>query len=188
MELIKKLEIRDFGKFKRRVALYKCSLCGREVVRVFRKTRGYKNCGCRHSKFKHGESKTKIYNSWLAMMSRCYNSRNVAYKRYGGRGITVFEKWHDFLEFKKWSISNGFSEGLQIDRIDNDGDYTPYNCRWVTPAINSRNSPSTKLRIQDVEEIRKLYFEDGVDRKTLSEMFGVSTKNIHSIIHYINWK
>lgn len=84
-----------------------------------------------------GDSNTRLYNIWGCMKQRCCNPRNPRYGRYGGRGIMVCDEWlHSFEKFKEWSISNGYEDGLQIDRIDNDGNYEPNNCRWVTREKN----------------------------------------------------
>lgn len=73
------------------------------------------------------------------MRQRCYNPNNPRYYRYGGRGITICEEWKNLNNFIEWALSNGWVEGLQIDRINNDGNYTPDNCRFVTNKQNSRN-------------------------------------------------
>jgi len=74
------------------------------------------------------------------MKTRCYNLKDKHYKDYGGRGIKVCEEWlNDSRKFIKWSLENGYKKELQIDRIDNNGNYSPDNCRWVTPKENSRN-------------------------------------------------
>lgn len=104
-----------------------------------------KSCGCVHKlivqqlNYRHGECKTRLYHSWLDMRQRCCNKRNSAYQRYGGRGIFVCNEWDDYLVFKKWALSNGYKNNLTIERIDNDGNYTPSNCKWITLKEQQKN-------------------------------------------------
>lgn len=89
---------------------------------------------------KHNQSKTKLYYVWLSMRNRCYNEDVEKYIDYGNRGIQVCDEWrNDFKNFYDWSMLNGYKKGLSIDRIDNDGNYCPKNCRWVKSNIQSRN-------------------------------------------------
>ncbi len=81
----------------------------------------------------------RLRSRWVKMLSRCEDHDNVQYKDYGGRGIKVCKEWHDFNKFYDWCISNGVQSDLQIDRINNDGDYKPSNCRIVTRKENSNN-------------------------------------------------
>lgn len=76
---------------------------------------------------------------WEAMRSRCRNPKNPSFHNYGGRGIKIDPEWESFPMFAIWAYYSGFRPELQLDRIDNDGPYSPDNCRWVTPAANSRN-------------------------------------------------
>ena len=90
---------------------------------------------------KHGLYKTKLYRVWHAMKCRCYNKNDKKYPRYGLRGIEIYQEWKDdFAKFYSWAIANGYKEGLQIDRINNDGNYSPDNCRWVTQIQNLNNT------------------------------------------------
>lgn len=93
----------------------------------------------------HGKSKTRLYAIWSGMKARCYNPARNRFAHYGGRGIQVCPEWKDsFLEFEKWALGNGYSEKLTIERIDNDGNYTPENCKWVTSKEQAKNKSSNR--------------------------------------------
>ena len=95
---------------------------------------------------KHGKRNTRIYGIYQKMKQRCYNKNNSNYIRYGARGIKICDEWLDkengFINFYNWSMRNGYTDKLTIDRINNDGNYEPSNCRWVTNKIQSNNRRS----------------------------------------------
>ena len=94
----------------------------------------------------HGGRRTALYDSWHSMVRRCYDPKVWNYDRYGGRGIGMPWSWRNcFWLFKRWALANGYQEGLQIDRIDNDQDYGPINCRWSTRSQQMRNTRKTVL-------------------------------------------
>lgn len=143
----------------RAVADCKCD-CGkiRIGIRVHRLVNGEtKSCGCWSADFltsrilKHGcaggrhRKRDKLYKIWRSMRDRCYYPRKESYPRYGGRGITVCDEWESFAPFRDWANANGYTDGLQIDRIDNDGNYEPSNCRWATNKQQSRNKSTNTL-------------------------------------------
>lgn len=131
--------------------------CGNTIeVRTDCLTQGLvRSCGClkkeqdainlaaNHS---HKQSHSKLWNTYYGMISRCYNPNDKRYPDYGERGIRVCDEWrNDKNSFFEWGKSHGCSEGLQLDRIDNNGDYSPENCRWVTPKQNSLNRRSNVM-------------------------------------------
>lgn len=135
-----------YGRNKHKKKLYKCycTRCGNEKIMIGTEVKnGYsKSCGClnkvSHSK-KHGMTGTLIYNKWKGMKQRCYNSNYDFYSAYGGRGIKVCDEWKDdFMQFYK-DMGDVPFEGAELDRINNDDDYKPSNCRWVSHEENSNN-------------------------------------------------
>lgn len=99
----------------------------------------------------HGMSHTKEYACWRALKNRCTNKKNIQYKDYGGRGITICEKW---MRFENFFNDMGFCpDGYEIDRINNSEGYCKDNCRWTTKTINSRNRRSTKIHKIDSEKL-----------------------------------
>ena len=100
------------------------------------------SCGCYNKELmtKHGNSLTKLHQVWANIKDRCLNDNYAHKENYGGRGIGICEEWADSYEaFEEWSLSNGYEEGLTIDRIDNNGDYEPDNCRWTDMKVQCRN-------------------------------------------------
>jgi hypothetical protein len=115
------------------------------------------SCGCEagsKAKYKYSSSKKNIYtrrlyNIWFGMKRRCENVSCKDYRYYGGRGISICEAWKDFDSFCEWSLNNGYKDNLTIDRIDNDGNYEPSNCRWVTMEVQFKNKRKRKAIRQD---------------------------------------
>lgn len=128
--------------------LCECGKSGTVLTNALRSGRST-GCGCtRKEKFharKHGKYKTAIYRVWLQMRDRCRNPNNKKFQDYGGRGVQVCDEWNSFEAFSEWALSHGWKKGLQIDRQNNDGNYEPGNCRFVTAKVNSNNSRRVHL-------------------------------------------
>lgn len=92
-----------------------------------------------------GKQKTRLYIIWIEMRQRCSNPNRPMWPDYGGRGITVCEEWASFDLFAAWAEANGYTEALELDRRNNDGPYSPDNCRWVTHQVNARNRRDNTL-------------------------------------------
>lgn len=150
-----RLTVLEFIGYEGKRKLWKCRCdCGNIVnVVTFRLTTNkIKSCGClRNEKLierstKHNMRYSRIYNTWRSMRSRCSNPKNPAYKNYGGRNIKVCDEWQNsFKAFYEWSLKNGYKDDLTIDRINNDGNYEPSNCRWVDRKIQNNNTRHNRL-------------------------------------------
>lgn len=113
-----------------------------------------KSCGCWRREVMrnqtwtqtHGLSKTRLHDTWGKMIRRCEQPKDKRWERYGGRGISICDEWrNDFLAFYNWAMDNGYSDELTIDRINNDGNYEPSNCRWATAKQQSSNRSRTRF-------------------------------------------
>lgn len=120
---------------------------------------------------KRSDIMIKILKSrWRGMFERCYNPINKRYARYGGRGIKVCYEWQNFNKFYEWAIENGFSKELSIERINNDKDYSPNNCKWATNKEQSRNR-STNVKIE--------YDNESITLIELSEITKIPYKTLN---------
>ena len=143
----------DKNKYGTRQWLCKCD-CGKYVIDTSNHiTTGHtKSCGCYKIEFaknsftKHGEKYTRLYNIWCSMKQRCYDENCNNYTRYGGKGISVCDEWNNSYEcFRDWSMRNGYKDNLSIDRVNNNGNYEPDNCRWATRKTQSNNKSSNHV-------------------------------------------
>lgn len=136
-------------KHNKRMWFCKCD-CGKHTYASFHslKTGHVRSCGCLmreecgNRRRKHGLYKDRLYHSFYNIKQRCENPKATAYQSYGGRGIAV--RWENWQDFRNWALTHGYKEGLTLDRIDVNGDYSPENCRWITQAEQMRNTRKTR--------------------------------------------
>lgn len=116
---------------------------------------------------------TRLYNIWKCMRQRCNNPNNPSYERYGKRGIQICPEWSEYAVFKAWAIVNGYSDSMSIDRIDNDGNYCPDNCRWVDTKVQNNNT-------------RRNHFVDfRGERHTMAEVADILNVSYSTIQHRV---
>ena len=194
MKLIKDLGIlkaKPTSKQSFRHGMYECPSC----LKAFKTrtanvknghTRICRSCSMKNARTKHGDSFTSLYSRWSGIKSRCFNKNELAYKNYGGRGISICEEWkNNYKAFKKWAYENGYEEHLTIDRIDNDGNYEPNNCRWVNMSTQIQNRRNVKLTRDDVANIRKMH-KNGVEIETIYEKYEKKVYDKHYLKRIIN--
>lgn len=170
--------IKELGtnKSRHKMYLFKCE-CGNDKVATAINVRAnrVKSCGCLSKK--HGKFGTKIYSVWTGMKSRCYYEKNENYINYGARGIKVCERWkNSFINFYE-DMGDKPSAKHQLDRIDNDGDYEPSNCRWVTPSencLNRRNKENKtgfkNIKVTPYGAYRARIVREGCERISLTRL------------------
>lgn len=180
------------GKNKSGGYMWRCRCdCGAERIVEGRSVRigTSKCCGCTRGKnnawnVKHGGKKERLYSVWKSMKSRCLNKNDPSYNRYGGRGISICSDWLDYAKFRNWALFSGYDPKSEyrkctLDRINNDGNYCPENCRWVTQKIQNNNRSSNHYVTNS----------DGVSR-TLSgwaETTGIRKDTLRRRIFVMNW-
>lgn len=140
------------GKRRRWFVSVHCD-CGTDYVTSWRQlqTASEPSCGCRTVEAArlntrtHGGSGTRLYGIRRGMITRCEKPTHNRFRDYGGRGIKIDPVWRKSFEaFRQWAMEAGYNDSLEIDRIDNDGDYEPSNCRWVSHSRNNRNMRRTR--------------------------------------------
>ena len=132
---------------------------------------------------KHGLYNHRLYRIWIKMRGRCNNPSYHEYGHYGGRGIKVCDEWNnDFMSFYTWSLANGYYDELTIDRIDNNGNYEPNNCRWTTQKVQCNNFSRNHCLTYDGQTHTLQEWSEilGVNQSTLSTRAwrGWNTKEI----------
>lgn len=158
--------------------LCKCD-CGKETIveksHLRKKVDATESCGCIAAKHNMSHN-NRIYDIWTGIRKRCFSNTeaNKDYKNYGGRGITMCAEWkNDFVSFYNWAINNGYKENLTIDRINNNGNYEPKNCRWATKREQAQNKRGIyklfyKGKYMLISDIAK---EIGIKHKTILKRY-----------------
>jgi hypothetical protein len=175
----------DGGKW-----LFHCE-CGKEktIDRSHVKSGHTRSCGCLHmercktglNRLRHGDAKPgevkRIHSIWRGMLKRC-DINSVAAKSYADRGITVCEEWREYLVFRDWAYSAGYRDELTIDRIDNDGPYAPWNCRWITMSEQARNRRNSHIIEYNGEKGCIAYW---------AERYGMNQARLQARITRLGW-
>lgn len=127
------------SKKKYRYGIYEC-FCGKQFKTQTRNinSNNTKSCGCEKYHTTHSMSKHKLYNTWNMMIQRCTNFNNKSYGDYGAIGINICQRWLKIENFIN-DMFPTFQEGLTLDRINNEGNYEPSNCRWASSNVQARN-------------------------------------------------
>lgn len=162
---------------------YRCRCsCGTEKIVNGQKLRNgeSQSCGCFKTEMHttHGDAGKgkRLYHIWENMKQRCTNPENDNYCRYGGRGIKICDEWlKSYESFKTWALTNGYSDRLTLDRIDNNGNYCPENCRWATRAMQDQNKrQSIILEIDGVKKCATAWARE----------FGIKPETVLARIRY----
>jgi len=175
------------GSDKHKNILWRCLCdCGNETIVCSRSlvTQNTRSCGCLKVETivkrntKHGDAlftrKSRLYTAWCNMLGRCENPNREKYRIYGARGITICREWHDYMNFKKWALENGYEDTLTIDRIDVNGNYEPSNCRWAT------------LRQQANNTRQNVFISFGGETHTVTEWSRIKGINVKALMSRFN--
>lgn len=180
--------------YRKHIAIFFCDYCKKEVEKRFDHGNNSRSCGCVKWKFtsaslsSHGLSHTKLYAIWNRIKQCCTNPKYKDFELYGKRGIRVCHEWlSDVKTFIKWAKKNGYKEGLQINRINNDGNYDPNNCNFITPAQNARNRRNNILDEEIVVQLRAFYEDKKCTYQEVANAFNVSKSTVYGVLNYNIW-
>lgn len=190
------------GNYNTTYFIVKCD-CGntKEIRAGYVKEKAI-SCGCKTNELKakgakkHGGSYSRLYSIHEGMMARCFNPNNSRYNRYGGRGITICDDWEsNFHEFEKWALNNGYEDNLSIERINNDGNYEPSNCKWIPLKDQVKNRTfergskrwMSKLKETDIPQVR-LLISRGATSQEIGDLYGVTRGTINAIKNNKTWR
>ena len=156
-----RLTVLGYAYTKEKKAYWTCQCdCGSVVIKQSALIRyGHtRSCGCLHKDQLSEMSRRyniiaprRLYQVWHGMLDRCENEKARYFYNYGGRGISICDEWHDYEKFASWALSNGYSDELTIERIDNNGNYSPNNCKWATKKEQENNKRTNHFVTMDGE-------------------------------------
>lgn len=145
---------------KYRNEIWKCKCdCGKIIFKSsdLLRSKNSNSCGCLANELTrirnkqmfttHGYgNEDRLHRIWIGIKTRCYNKNDPGYKNYGSRGIVMCDEWkNDFMNFRNWATTHGYNDNLSIDRVNNDGNYEPSNCRWATLEQQGNNKRNNHL-------------------------------------------
>lgn len=164
--------------------VFRCD-CGNEIVArknavTSGNTKRCKECSYALAKLRttHGFAGSRLYREWAGIIQRCENPKSTSWMRYGAVGVTVCDEWHSFAPFMRWALQNGYSENLQIDRIDINGNYEPSNCRWVSMREQANNKKTTVFVQYNGEQIPLSF---------LAQRIGMKYHTLHTRLFKLGW-
>lgn len=162
---------------KYRYGLYECQYCGKgwEVLVYSITSTCTKSCGCLGGVTTHGLESNRFYSTWNNMSKRCTNTSHKDYKNYGGRGITVCEEWLDITTFVAWcEATQPNTEGLSLDRIDNDKGYSPDNCTWSSRTMQNINQ---RMKVTNTSGYNGIIWNK--KNSNWKAVIGINTKKVY---------
>ena len=186
--VLKPAEPKIYNGRTHRYWLCRCE-CGTErtVKELSLKSGKSQSCGCMHSDIMkevgkrhatHGMTDTRLYRIYKHMLCRCNNTNDNRYELYGARGIKVCDEWNTFEKFAEWALQNGYRDDLTIDRINNDGNYEPSNCRWVDIVVQANNKSSNRVYE---------YNGESHNIKQWADIVGMNYKKLWKRLTVFNW-